>query len=139
VARAAGSLAGLSNNNPEYCSVIDDCALVRRLKFSFRIFVAVVFTMAMDTANGERSILDWDEDQVHRWLSSLGFSQYEAKIKGALVSYLPVKTAESRFIHQSIIYPAMHCALWMQRASKAWGLPPWVRDWPSLKPSIRLS
>jgi bZIP factor len=40
--------------------------------------------MAMDIANGEHNILDWDEDQVHRWLSSLGFSQYEAQIKGAV-------------------------------------------------------
>ncbi|KAG1746713.1 uncharacterized protein EDB91DRAFT_1236126 [Suillus paluster] len=37
--------------------------------------------MAMDIANGERSILNWDEDHVHRWLTSLGFSQYEAQIK----------------------------------------------------------
>ncbi|KAG0709184.1 hypothetical protein DFH29DRAFT_986606 [Suillus ampliporus] len=37
--------------------------------------------MAMDIVNGERSILDWDEDNVHRWLTSLGFSQYEAQIK----------------------------------------------------------
>lgn len=37
--------------------------------------------MAMDLANGEHNILDWDEDDVHRWLSSLGFPQYEAQIK----------------------------------------------------------
>lgn len=51
--------------------------------FPLSIPIAAVFTMAMDIANGERSILDWDEDQVHRWLSGLGFSQYEAQIKGA--------------------------------------------------------
>ncbi|KAG2344090.1 hypothetical protein BDR05DRAFT_962379 [Suillus weaverae] len=37
--------------------------------------------MAMDISNSEHSILDWDEDHVHRWLSSLGFPQYEAQIK----------------------------------------------------------
>ncbi|OJA10448.1 hypothetical protein AZE42_05895 [Rhizopogon vesiculosus] len=37
--------------------------------------------MAMDIANGEPSIMEWDEDQVHRWLSSIGFAQYEAQIK----------------------------------------------------------
>ncbi|KAG1741085.1 hypothetical protein EDB19DRAFT_1706210 [Suillus lakei] len=37
--------------------------------------------MAMDITNSERSILDWDEDLVHRWLSSFGFPQYEAQIK----------------------------------------------------------
>jgi hypothetical protein len=39
--------------------------------------------MAMDISNSEHSILDWDEDYVHQWLSSLGFPQYEAQIKGA--------------------------------------------------------
>ncbi|KAG6335065.1 hypothetical protein ID866_4025 [Astraeus odoratus] len=37
--------------------------------------------MALDIANGERSILDWDEDQVHEWLSKLGFPQYQQKFK----------------------------------------------------------
>lgn len=58
--------------------------------------------MAMDIANGERNILDWDEDHVHRWLSSLGFAQYEAQIKGAAhvisecsnVEYIPYIRAQ---------------------------------------------
>ncbi|KAJ7113696.1 hypothetical protein C8R43DRAFT_1039768 [Mycena crocata] len=29
----------------------------------------------------ERNITEWDEDSVHAWLSSLGFSQYESQIK----------------------------------------------------------
>jgi bZIP factor len=40
--------------------------------------------MTMDIANGEPNIMEWDENQVHRWLSSIGFSQYEAQIKGAI-------------------------------------------------------
>ncbi|KAJ6581177.1 hypothetical protein B0H19DRAFT_1207210 [Mycena capillaripes] len=29
----------------------------------------------------DHNIVDWDEDDVHTWLSSLGFSQYESQIK----------------------------------------------------------
>ncbi|KAJ7493427.1 hypothetical protein B0H11DRAFT_1717906 [Mycena galericulata] len=36
----------------------------------------------MDTVSApERNIQEWDEQEVHAWLSSLGFSQYEPQIK----------------------------------------------------------
>ncbi|KAH7911047.1 hypothetical protein BJ138DRAFT_1151558 [Hygrophoropsis aurantiaca] len=37
--------------------------------------------MAMEIAHEERSILEWDEDQVHQWLCSLGYPQYQNQIK----------------------------------------------------------
>ncbi|EGN96627.1 hypothetical protein SERLA73DRAFT_93174 [Serpula lacrymans var. lacrymans S7.3] len=37
--------------------------------------------MAMDIPVGERSILEWDEGDVHLWLSNLGFPQYENQIR----------------------------------------------------------
>lgn len=30
----------------------------------------------------DRHILDWDETDVHKWLSSLGYPQYESQIRG---------------------------------------------------------
>ena len=36
----------------------------------------------------ERSIVEWDEDDVARWLSQLGYSQYESQIKGTFVALL---------------------------------------------------
>ncbi|KAJ7746855.1 protein kinase regulator [Mycena maculata] len=35
----------------------------------------------MDSNTPERNIQEWDEHEVHIWLSSLGFSQYEPQIK----------------------------------------------------------
>jgi len=32
----------------------------------------------------DRHILDWDETDVHSWLSSLGYPQYESQIRGIL-------------------------------------------------------
>ena len=32
------------------------------------------------------SILDWDENDVHNWLSKLGFPQYEQQVKGSCLS-----------------------------------------------------
>ncbi|SJL03743.1 uncharacterized protein ARMOST_07100 [Armillaria ostoyae] len=32
----------------------------------------------------ERSIVDWDENDVHNWLANLGFPQYESQIKGII-------------------------------------------------------
>ena len=29
------------------------------------------------------NILDWDENDVHNWLTKLGFPQYEQQVKGA--------------------------------------------------------
>ncbi|KAI6112886.1 hypothetical protein F5141DRAFT_1110142 [Pisolithus sp. B1] len=37
--------------------------------------------MALDIANGDRNILEWDEEQVHEWLSQRGFPQYHQQIK----------------------------------------------------------
>ena len=41
--------------------------------------------MAMDTLVTERYLLDWDESDVHAWLSSLGLPQYERQIRGMFV------------------------------------------------------
>ena len=41
----------------------------------------------MAIANGDRSILDWDEDQVHEWLSKVGFPQFHQQIKGRTFTY----------------------------------------------------
>lgn len=42
---------------------------------------------AMDASSNElrTSILDWDENDVHNWLSKLGFPQYEQQVKGVCV------------------------------------------------------
>lgn len=40
--------------------------------------------MAMDTLVTERYLLDWDESDVHAWLSSLGVPQFERQIRGKL-------------------------------------------------------
>jgi len=37
---------------------------------------------AMDGLAADRHILDWDEVDVHNWLSSLGYPQYERQIRG---------------------------------------------------------
>jgi hypothetical protein len=47
--------------------------------------------------DGERSILEWDESDVHAWLSSLGYPQYEAqirehKIRGDVLCMLDLET-----------------------------------------------
>jgi hypothetical protein len=36
----------------------------------------------MEDLAADRHILDWDETDVHNWLSSLGYSQYETQIRG---------------------------------------------------------
>ncbi|KAG6890968.1 hypothetical protein C0992_011727 [Termitomyces sp. T32_za158] len=36
----------------------------------------------MDESASERHIFDWDESDVHNWLSSLGYPQYESQIRG---------------------------------------------------------
>ena len=36
---------------------------------------------------GERHIQEWDEWDVHSWLSSLGYSQYEAQIRGLVLRF----------------------------------------------------
>ncbi|KAF5316032.1 hypothetical protein D9619_006350 [Psilocybe cf. subviscida] len=38
-------------------------------------------TAIMDGLASERHILDWDETDVHNWLSSLGYPQYESQIR----------------------------------------------------------
>ncbi|KIJ62011.1 hypothetical protein HYDPIDRAFT_30831 [Hydnomerulius pinastri MD-312] len=37
--------------------------------------------MALDIAHNGDNILEWNEDRVHQWLSSLGFPQYEHQIR----------------------------------------------------------
>ena len=32
------------------------------------------------------NILDWDENDVHNWLTKLGFPQYEQQVKGSCLS-----------------------------------------------------
>jgi len=36
----------------------------------------------MEGLAADRHILDWDESDVHNWLSSLGYPQYESQIRG---------------------------------------------------------
>lgn len=52
-----------------------------------RLLDSQVWTMDNDLAS--RPILEWDPADVHRWLSSIGFSQYENPLKG--VSGFPVE------------------------------------------------
>ncbi len=33
-------------------------------------------------SQAERNIVDWDENDVHNWLTNLGYPQYESQIKG---------------------------------------------------------
>lgn len=33
----------------------------------------------------DKHILDWEEEDVHLWFSTLGFSQYEGQIKGVVL------------------------------------------------------
>ncbi|KAG6891264.1 hypothetical protein C0995_008516 [Termitomyces sp. Mi166 len=40
----------------------------------------------MDESPPERHILDWDESDVHNWLSSLGYPQYESQIREHTIS-----------------------------------------------------
>ena len=38
----------------------------------------------MDGLDGtNKALLEWDESDVHRWFSSLGYTQYERQINGA--------------------------------------------------------
>lgn len=49
---------------------------------------------AMDASSPElrTSILDWDENDVHAWLTKLGFPQYEQQVKGTSAQYPSVDT-----------------------------------------------
>ena len=37
----------------------------------------------MEGLAAEKNINEWDETDVHSWLSSLGYPQYEGQIRGA--------------------------------------------------------
>jgi len=37
---------------------------------------------SMDADLGDRPLLEWQPADVHRWLSSIGFFQYELQLKG---------------------------------------------------------
>jgi hypothetical protein len=47
--------------------------------------------LAMDNTPPETHIHEWDESDVHSWLASIGYPQYEAQIRG-LVLYVPCNT-----------------------------------------------
>ena len=53
---------------------------------------------AMDASSPElrTSILDWDENDVHAWLTKLGFPQYEQQVKGTSAQYPSVDTNSPR-------------------------------------------
>jgi bZIP factor len=44
----------------------------------------------MDSDLGDRYILQWEPTDVNKWLSSIGFSQYESQLKGAFVARSPL-------------------------------------------------
>lgn len=49
------------------------------------------------------SILDWDENDVHNWLTKLGFPQYEQQVKGTLPpSIRPYPTAANAVSENNI-------------------------------------
>lgn len=61
-------------------------AVASRIQPTPRIILASLLppSSAMDASSNElrTSILDWDENDVHNWLSKLGFPQYEQQVKG---------------------------------------------------------
>jgi hypothetical protein len=41
----------------------------------------------MDQHAPVKYLLDWDESDVHQWLSSLGFPQYESQVRGMNLTF----------------------------------------------------
>jgi len=41
----------------------------------------------MDQHVPDKYLLDWDESDVHQWLSGLGFSQYESQVRGMSLKF----------------------------------------------------
>lgn len=68
---------------------------------SLHLPASFVFTL-MDFSLGERSILEWDEDDVHAFFTSLGFPQYEGQLKGRTYSLL------RRSLHSNCSYATEH-------------------------------
>ena len=78
--------------------------------------------LAMDAASIElRPLYDWDENDVHLWLSKLGFPQYEQQVRGMSAS-LSVDTSSRPTLSQSTTYPAMSSVSSIQKASRRWAL-----------------
>ena len=47
-----------------------------------RRFRLLLFAMDASSIELRTSMLEWDENEVHSWLSKLGFPQYEHQVKG---------------------------------------------------------
>ena len=85
---------------------------------------------AMDASSIEltTSILDWDENDVHIWLSKLGFPQYEQQVRGTSPPS-SVDTNHPPTLSQSTTYPAMSYVYLILRASRRWGSQPSANVW----------
>ena len=60
-----------------------DLASLLDLRHLRRCTILLGFCLgAMQGPAADRHILDWDETDVHSWLSSLGYPQYESQIRG---------------------------------------------------------
>lgn len=88
-------------------------AVASRIQPTPRIILASLLppSSAMDASSNElrTSILDWDENDVHNWLSKLGFPQYEQQVKGVFF-YSSRRYDQSPMAFQSTTYPAMSSA-----------------------------
>ena len=49
----------------------------------------------MDQHAPIKYLLDWDESDVHQWLSSQGFPQYESQVRGMNLTFFLIKRHES--------------------------------------------
>jgi hypothetical protein len=51
---------------------------------SCEFLLSRLLTDGIEGFAADRHILDWDETDVHTWLSSLGYPQYESQIRGMI-------------------------------------------------------
>jgi hypothetical protein len=75
---------------------------------------------------GERHIIEWDESDVHAWLSSLGYPQYESQIRGPLISH--PRLLFLNITLQNITSRAMCYVCWMLNPSRQWASQPLAKD-----------
>ena len=78
----------------------------------------------MDVSAGDKIIIEWDEDDVQAWFSSLGYSQYESQIRGGPFDHLTSPMGSPLTLLQNTTYLAMFCACLTSRASKLLVSPP---------------
>ena len=87
----------------------------------------------MDVPIGDRNILEWDEGDVHAWLSTLGFSQYESQIRGPCSEHLDATFLTPTI--QSTTYLEMYYVCLILTVSNQSGYRQLARGWLSSKPS----